>query len=141
MSNPDLTTMILETQYSAFKNNTVYTGSQSISGTVTAGTTIKTYTVPLSTVPDMVDIVFNGAADSGGTDPRPASGWFKQGAVYVPGTDIPSGYNNYPTQWRLYGSITGSTLTISAVWVQQFVASLALATTNFSYRVIDYSVF
>src|SRR3990167_5412148 len=143
----DLTRLIMNSNYGSFKNNNIYTGSFTISGTVTAGTTIKTFNVSLGTTPDLADISFNGPSDThwegtfGEVDPRPDSGWFKQGAIWVRGDDSPSGYDDYTTNWRIYSSISGTTLTISAVWVQQFVASLALTSTTGYYRLVDYSVF
>lgn len=136
----DLSKLIFYSGAPAFKQNSVVqTGTQAISGSTTAGTNTQTFTVNLLTSPDMVDIVFNGPTDTiGGLDPRPSTGWFKQGAVWVP-TDNAGGGN--PAKWQLYGSITGAVLTITAVYVQQFTTAEAMTSTNFSYRVVDYSVF
>lgn len=134
----DLTKLILHTGYDAFKQNAIYTGTKTISGTTAAGTNIKTFTVTLGTVPDMVDIIFNGPTNAG-IDPRPANGWFKQGAVWVP-TDNAGGGN--PSKWVLFANMTSTTtLTITAIYVQQFTAAEVLTSTDFSYRVIDYSIF
>lgn len=135
----DLSQLIENTQYNAFKNNAIYTGDRTITGSTGEGANVRTFTVGLDSIPDMVDIVFNGPTNV--NDSRPANGWFKQGRVWVAGTDIPAGYNNHPTDWIIYGAITGTTLTITATFSQTFIATLALTNTGFSYRVIDYSAF
>lgn len=132
----DLSLLILETNYDAFKNDNVYTGSFTISGVTAPGTNVQTFNATLNEAPDMVDVVFNGA--SGGLNPRPADGWFTQGSITVP-TDNAGGGN--PSYWQLYGSISGVTLTITAVYVQQFLTPEALTSTDFSYRLVDYSIF
>lgn len=136
----DLTKLILHSAYPAFKNNNIFTGTLQINGTVVAGTNTKTFTVDLGLIPDMTDVMFNGPTDTWyGSDPRPASGWFKQGQVWVRGDS--GAYPNYGTNWRINSSINGSILTITAVYVQQFIDTLSLTSTNFSYRLIDYSAF
>ena len=125
----DLTKLILDSDYNSFKNNYIYTGTITISGTTSPGANVITHTVTLTSVPDMIDIVFGGPS------------WFKQGVITVLGTDIPNGYNNYPTNWVITSSINGVTLTITYTFIQQFIANLALTPVNFGYRLIDYSVF
>ena len=135
----DLTKLIMHSAYNAFKNNTIYTGTLTISGTNVEGTNVKTFTVNLSSIPDMTDIVFNGPTDTiGGNDPRPAGGWFKRGSVWVP-TDNAGGGN--PSKWVITSSITGTVVTITATYVQQFTTSEVMTATDFSYRIIDYSIF
>lgn len=130
----DLSKLVFHSAYNAFKQNTiVQTGTCTITGTVSAGTNIQTFTVNLETAPDMVDIVFNGPGSV--IDSRPDDAWFKQGSIGVPFTG-PS-----DSVWYLYSSITGSTLTITAVYVQTFTGTETLTDTTFSYRVIDYSIF
>ena len=133
---PDTTKASLYSPYRAFKNNAVYTGTFSITGTTVVGLNTRTFTRVLSTTPDMVDISFNGP--TGGSDPRPAGGWFKQGFIWV-ATNNAGGGN--PSSWRIYASINGTTLTVTAIYVQAFVTAEALTSTSFSYRVVDYSVF
>lgn len=132
----DLTKLNLHSEYNAFKNNAILTGTCTISGNTSAGANVKTFLVDLGRTPDMVDIVFNGA--TGGGDPRPAGGWFHKGAISV-ATNNAGGGN--PSSWKLHTSIAGGILTISAEYVQQFTTVETLTSTNFSYRVIDYSVF
>ena len=129
----DLSLLILETSYDAFKNNNVYTGTLTFSGTTSAGTNLKTFTVNLDESPDIVDIIFNGPAETGGL--RPNDGWFSQGVIEVPSTG-PS-----PALFQMYASVTGSTLTITGAYVQATVATYTLTSTNFSYRLVDYSIF
>lgn len=139
----DLTKLILHSSYPAFKNNNVYTGSFTISGTQVTGANTKTFTVALDDVPDMVDVLFNGPDDdafSPSTDPRPSDGWFSQGFVYVRGDNSGAGYNNYPTRWELFSSINGKTLTIYAVGLWTATPTLTLTNTVCYYRLVDYSV-
>lgn len=138
----DLTKLLLHTGYNAFKNNAIYTGSFNISGTAGNGTTTKTTTVALTQQPDLLDILFNGAADTFfSVDLRPADGWFKRGSVWVRGDNAGDGFVNYGTPWVITSSLSGLTLTISATYVQTFFSSLTLTTTPVYYRIVDYSVF
>jgi hypothetical protein len=140
MATPDLKKLLIHSAYPAFKNNEIYTGTLTISGTTVEGTNVKTFNVALNSTPDLVDIIFNGPAAFGGvSDLRPADGWFKQGAIYVRGDG--AGYANYPTPWVINSHLVGSQLTITAYFVQQFTTALTLTDTNFSYRLVDYSAF
>lgn|SRR3990167_2564159 len=136
----DLTKLQYFSPKDAFKNNDIFTGSFNISGTASEGLNIVTQTVDLGRDPDMLDIIFNGTDDPLDVDLRPSDGWFKEGFVYVLGDDLPT-YDDYPTNWKIFGSITGTVLTIEAIFVQQFIATLTLTSTPVYYRVIDYSVF
>lgn len=138
----DLTKLILETSYDAFKNNREYEGTYSITGTTSPGTNVKTTVVSLLQIPDLTDVVFNGNTDTVfGSDPRPADGWFHQGAVWVRGDNAGAGYTNYPTPWSVYSSISGTSLTITMIYVQQFSAPLTLTPETLYYKLVDYSVF
>lgn len=139
----DLTKLQYHTGYNTFKNNAVYTGSTSISGSTNPGSNIRTFDVTLARRPDIMDVVFNGATESAGfgLDPRPANGWFKRGAVWVRGDNAGAGYNNYPTPWLVYTSLNNLTLTITMFYSQTFTPSLTLTTTPLSYKIVDYSVF
>lgn len=132
----DLTKLVSHSDYPAFKNNTIYTGTLTISGSTAGGTNTKTFTVTLTQAPDMTDILFNGP--TGGSDPRPAGGWFRRGYVWVPTNDAGGGN---PSNWLITSSIAGSVVTITAMYVQTFSTVETLTSTNFSYRIIDYSVF
>lgn len=135
----DLTKLALHTAYDAFKNNAIYTGTLTISGSTVEGTNVQTFTVTLTQTPDMTDIVFNGPTDTVfSNDPRPSDGWFKRGAVWIPTNDAGGGN---PSRWVLSSSISGTTVTITATYVQQFTTGETLTATNFSYRIIDFSVF
>lgn len=136
---PELTDFIYNSNYNAFKNNNVYTGTFTISGTTAAGLNTKTFTVELPTTPDLIDIMFNGPTDTVfGSDPRPANGWFKDGWVWTRTNNAGGGD---PRPWFISATINGTTLTVTATSVQQFVAAEAITSTDFSYRVIDYSIF
>lgn len=132
----DLTKFILHSDYPAFKNNSIYTGTLTISGSTSGGTNTKTFNVTLPEVPDLTDILFNGPTDA--SDPRPAGGWFRRGYVYVPTNDAGGGN---PSPWLITSSIAGAVVTITATLVQTFSTAETLTSTNFSYRIIDYSVF
>lgn len=128
----DLTKLVYHSNYPAFKNDTVYTGTLTISGTASAGVNTRTFNVSLDRAPDLVDIIFNGPSVD--TDPRPNDGWFKLGAVkvVVAGNDTP---------WIINSKIANSTLVVQAVLVQESGSDLAITSQDFSYRVVDYSVF
>lgn len=136
----DLSKLILHTGYNSFKNNTIYTGTKTISGTTSAGTNTKTFTVTLGAIPDLLDVMFNGPTDPNfGLDPRPDTGWFKKGSVWVHTNNAGGGD---ASNWRLYSKVTSAlTVTITAIYVQQFTAGETLTATDFSYRIIDFSIF
>lgn len=139
---PDLTKLQYHTGYNTFKNNAVYTGSTSISGSTSGGTNVRTFNVTLARRPDIMDVIFNGATDTVfGSDPRPAGGWFKKGAVWVRGDNGGAGYVNYPTPWLVYTSLNGLVLTITMLYSQTFTPALTLTPTTLSYKIVDYSVF
>lgn len=139
---PDLTKLQYHTGYNTFKNNAVYTGSTSISGSTSGGTNVRTFDVTLARRPDIMDVIFNGATDTVfGSDPRPADGWFKKGAVWVRGDNGGAGYVNYPTPWLVYTSLNGLVLTITMLYSQTFTPALTLTPTTLSYKIVDYSVF
>lgn len=138
----DLNKLISTTTQNAFKNNAVYEGSVSITGTVTAGLNVKQYEVPLSKVPDLISALFNGPTDTiYGSDPRPGTAWFKKGYVWVLGNNVPAGYVDYPVPFKVNMIMSGSIAIIKLTFVQQFTDALTLTSTNLSYRIIDYSVF
>lgn len=130
---PDLTKLVFDSPYPAFKNNNVATGTLTISGTVSAGTNTKTFTRELAFDPDIVDIMFNGPAFTGGSDNRPSDGWFRQGQIGVPFTG--AGDSN----WFIFGKVSGETLTVTAVFVWTTASTETLTSTNFEYKVVDYS--
>jgi len=138
----DLTKLQYHTGYNTFKNNAVYTGNYSISGSTAGGTNTRTFDITLARQPDIMDVIFNGPTDTVfSADPRPATGWFKKGPVWVRGDNGGAGYVNYPTPWLVYTSLSGLVLTVTLVYSQQFSSALTLTATNMSYKVVDYSVF
>ena len=143
----DLTKLVFHSGYPAFKNNNRFSGSFNITGSSASGTNQRTATFSLGLVPDMTDIIFNGASDThwesgyGDNDPRPDDGWFKQGYVWVRGDNGGAGYNDYPTPWVISSKISGTDIIILATYVQTFVDALTLTSTPVSYRLVDYSVF
>lgn len=138
----DLSKLILLSEKGAFKNNTIYEGTLAITGTATAGMNTRSFTVPLSRVPDLLSGLFNGPTDTVyGSDPRPGAAWFKKGSIWVLGTDSGAGYTNYPTPWTVELTISGQNAIIKLTYIQQFIATLSLNSTNFDYRILDYSVF
>lgn len=125
------TGLILFSKYPAFINNSVLIGKLTISGTTSAGTNTQTFNVDLGFSPDIIDIMFNGNSGSS----RPDAAWFRQGTIDVgftgPGNSV----------WYLSGKVSGSTLVVTATYVQTFVGTETLTTTDFSYRVSDYTIF
>lgn len=144
---PDPSKVLFDSTLPAFKNNDVYTGSFQISGLVGGGTNIISHAVTLPNAPDMTQILFNGPSDTaweglfGDFDPRPDGGWFTEGAVWVRGDNSGAGYDDYPTAWTMSVKIVGSTVTITAEYVQTFSDTLTLTATTVNYRIVDYSVF
>lgn len=135
----DLTKIAFHSGYPAFKNNRVYTGTLTISGSSSPGTNTRTFNVALDEEPDLLDVLFNGPTNLiTGEDPRPSNGWFRDGRVWVPTNNAGGGS---PSPWVISYSISGTTLTILATYVQQFTPGETLTSTNFSYRIVDYSVF
>lgn len=143
----DLSKLVMHSNYPAFKNNTEYTGFFTISGTTAGGVNQVTTTVPITTAPDLCDVLFNGASDThwegtyGDIDPRPDGGWFKRGSIWVRGDNGGAGYVDYPTPWVITSKIQGTNLIITATYVQQFAAALTLTSTLGLYKLVDYSVF
>lgn len=139
---PDLTKLQYHTGYNTFKNNAVYTGSYTISGSTAGGTNVKSFDITLARRPDIMDVIFNGATDTVfASDPRPADGWFKKGAVWVRGDNSGAGYVNYPCPFVVYTSLNGLVLTVNMIFSQQFSPALTLTPTPITYKIVDYSVF
>lgn len=137
----DLTKVILDSRKAAFKNNNIYTGQLNISGTYVSGYQQLDYAVVLDEAPDMVGAVFNGPGDAGGIDARPSNAWFKEGYVYVLGNNAGAGYTDYPVPYRVTFLMSGiTTAIIRLTSVSQIAPTLTLTSTNFSYRIVDYSV-
>lgn len=142
MLEPDLKQLSSITTKNAFKNNAVYQQVLNISGSTGAGLNIREFDVKLDKVPDLVSALFNGPTDTiFGGDPRPGTAWFKKGAIWVLGSNPGAGYIDYPTPWRVTVKIVGGSAVIRLTYIQQFTDGLTLNPTNFSYRIIDYSVF
>ena len=139
---PDLTKLQYHTGYNTFKNNGVYVGNYSITGITNPGTNVRQFNVSLARRPDIMDVIFTGATDTVfGSDPRPANGWFKRGAVWVIGNNVPAGYSNYPTPWVVYTTLNNLTLTVTMLFSQQLTDVLTLTPSLLSYKIVDYSVF
>jgi hypothetical protein len=117
-------------------NNTTYSGTLTISGSTASGTNTRTFTINLNSAPDLVDIMFNGPVYTG--DPRSSGAWFKNGVIGVP-TNNAGGGN--PSAWVISSKVSGSTIVVTATYSQQFVTAETLTATNFSYKIVDYSVF
>lgn len=138
----DLSRAQYHTGYNAYKNDNVYTGTYSITGSTNAGTNTRTFQVTLREIPDLLEIAFNAPTDTVfSSDPRPSNGWFKNGVAWVRGDNAGAGYTNYPTGWIPYTSINGNVLTVTLINVQQFTPSLTLTPTDLLYRITDYSIF
>lgn len=133
-----LTKLIFHSNYPAFKNDAVYTGSFSLSGTTASGINDITETVPLDSAPDLLDVVFQGNSDAT-FDIRPDDAWFKKGRVWVRGDG--GAITNLPLPWDIGYYIDGSNLVIRARYVQTFTQALTMTAETVQYKVVDYSVF
>lgn len=138
----DLTKLLLASNYPAFKNNSIYTGTETISGSYPPGYSQFTYTVPLDKVPDMLTGFFTGPTDDlFSLDPRPAGVWFKSGSVWVHGSNPGAGFPDYTIPYNIAMTVSGASVIIVASTVNQTDTNFSLVSTDFSYRIIDYSVF
>lgn len=139
---PDLTKLSLYSETPAFKNLNEYAGSFNISGTVVGGVNTRTFDMTLPFAPQIADVRFFGRGDQGFAlgdhimDPRPSNTWFKQGRVFVRGDG--GFYVNEGTMWTLNYSISGNILTVTAICVQQFLATLTLTPETVQVKVVDY---
>lgn len=140
----DLTKLVFHSEYEAFKNNNVYTGSFNITGTTGVGINTRTHTKSLPVSPVLSDVVIGGRSEVGFStpdntnDPRPNNGWFKEGNIWVRGDD--ASYTNEPTKWVISWRISGSSIIFTANYVQQFTNTLTLTSEAVNYRIVDYSV-
>lgn len=135
----DLTKIAYYSKFPAFKNNKVYTGTLTISGSTTGGANVRTFNVALDSTPDLVDITFNGPTDTVfGSDPRPSNAWFKNGYVWVRTNSAGGGD---PSSWLITSRLNGSLLTITATMLQTFATGETLTSTDFQYKLVDYSAF
>lgn len=134
----DITKLVLDSSRPAFKNNTVFEGSFNISGTASGGVNTRTTTVNIGQAPDLADVIFNGRADPSAAIFRPSTGWFKQGNVLVQADDDGFTFN---TPWQIAYRFSGTNLTVTATYTQQFTSTVTLTTAEVKYRVVDYSVF
>lgn len=142
-ANIDVTKVLFDSRRFGFKNNHVYTGSFSISGTLHAGTAVFTENITLEESPDMTQIMINGPTDTSGSDldPRPGNAWFEEGYVWALGNDAGAGYTDYPMPFSFSSDINGNVVTLTFTAVQTFDASLVLTPITVYYRIVDYSVF
>ena len=130
----NLTKLALHTGYPAFKNNKVYTGTLTITGNTNDGANTRTFNIALDTQPDLLDVTFRG--NSSGGDNRPTAAEFKSGYVWVPS----SGFGS-PQPWYISYSVGTNSVTVTATYLAQFIGAETVTDTNFTYRIVDYSVF
>lgn len=128
---PDLTKLVLHSNYPAFKNTNELTGTVSISGSVNLGTNTRTFTVPIGFETNIVDIQFNGPGDST-YDTRPDTAWFRQGVVNVPYTGAGD------ARFFIYGRVSGTDLIIVAIQLETAGGPYTLTATDLNYKLIDY---
>lgn len=132
----DLTKLVFHSSYNSFKNDNVYTGTLTLSGAISTGTNTRTFDIELPEEPGFLDIIFNGPSEA--SNPRPDDGWFKQGAAVY--TDIDVLGSPDVANWFLTTSISGTTVTVTATYTKTFTDAATMTSTDFSYRIVDYSV-
>lgn len=141
--NPDLTKLQSTSLVQSFKNNRIYSGSFTISGTWASGSIQIVHQVTLPANVTIADIIFQGRADGGFAiptgNPRPNSAWFKRGVVNAR-VDM-SGFNNQPQPFMIGARIDGNVLTITATAFRTYTGTLTISPEVVQYKVIDYSVF
>lgn len=134
----DLTKLVFHSSYPAYKNNNVYTGTLSLNpGNTSGGLNTQTFTIPLETEPDLVDVIFRGNSDASNPTGRPDSGWFKQGAVYTSFSGTTSGV----APWLISSYVDGTNLVVTAYFVQTFTSTATHTAEDIDYRIVDYSAF
>jgi len=144
----DLSKLILLTSVNTFKaDNDVQTGSFVLGGSApemaSTGMITRTFTVTLAVTADYYDIMFNGPYTTAFTYPNWAvdtNRWAAPGRgvyrIFLNAT----GYSNENIGFEIFTSLSGRTLTITAVSQNQFLASSAtLTNATISYRIIPYS--
>lgn len=133
----DSSKLILFSGRNAFKNNAIYTGNFTITGSIAqAAGSIYTQTVPLNSAPDLINVQFYITSS---TDYP--SAWAEYGDAQIVGNDAANGYSNYDYVCILGSYISGNNVVLTASFNNQFLSSPTLTTTNIPYRIVDYSVF
>lgn len=144
----DLSKLILLTSVNTFKaDNDVQTGSFIIGGSApemaTGGLIQRTFTVTMTVEADYYDIMFNGPIALNFNSPS----WTVDGSRWAaPGRAVyrvllnASGYVDENIGFEIFTSVSGRTLTITAVSQNQFLATSAVLTNiTINYRIIPYS--
>lgn len=131
----DYSDFVMHSDCAAFKNNNVYTGSFTISGTISGGSNTITKDVALDKTPDMLDVRVTGRAVSPML--RQTGEYFKpgQGLIAVPANSLGETY------WYIsYSMINGTTLRITASYGNQTTSSDTISSAQtVNYKIIDYS--
>lgn len=136
----DLEKFVTTSANSTLPNDIKVTGSFTISGSISDGVNIRTFTIPINKINNLSQVLFRGRTGFGAlSDIRPTDGWFEQGFVYA-GADG-SGWSNYPTAWQLSYTFSGTDIIITATQVQQSFGSLTLRPEIINYSIINYDFF
>lgn len=138
----NISNFILNSDTDSFKINNEYSGTVAISGTVEGGINTRTFTIPLTTSPDLVDVYVNstltdGIFSGGSWNTLPSGSWVKKGMIIVP-DDAGFGGTIF-----IFGSvvISDDIVYITLNSVQQYTGTYSLTSTNMSYKIIDYSIY
>lgn len=122
---PDLSKAVIYTLAPSFLNSATYTGSLVISGNVVGGINSRSVNISLPEDTDITDIKYS---TNGST-------WFDADTkVVVPYTSTMLG----DTYWSITSKFTGTTLTITIYYAQQFTGSQAINSTTLQIKIIDY---
>ena len=124
---------VMATDYKAFKNNNIYTGSFTISGTIGTGVNTRTYTLPVGKDMDMADVQFRGVGTSVG---RPTDAWFNSGPIDVNVTG--PGMSSMP--FFLNSRVQGTNIIITATTMNQTMDTYTASARTVNVRVVDYSI-
>lgn len=144
----DLSKLILLTSVNTFKaENAVQTGSFVIGGSApemaTSGLIQRTFTTTLAVEADYYDIIFNGPYTTDFVFPSwtvDTARWTSPGRAVYRVLLNAVGYTDQNIGFEIFTSLSGRTLTMTAVSQNQFLASSATLTDiTINYRIIPYS--
>ena len=114
-----------------FHNKRIYTGTFTISGSISGGINTRTFVIQLDEEPSFLDVLFTGGIDDPYGDPVPANSWRRLSGVHV---NSSSGAQYFDITYY----VSGSTLVFVATNLWQSAGTPTLTSTTINYRIVDY---
>lgn len=127
----DYSKFVQHSDCSGFHNKHIYVGTFTISGTVSGGLNVKTYTVQLNEHPSFLDVLFAGGINDPFGDPVPANSDRRLSGVHVDST-------SFEQYFDITYSVSGLTLIFTATNLWTGGGTPTLTPTVISYRIVDY---